>query len=154
MNDSTHRQPATDSRQPSADPHKPLRDDVRRLGELLGQTLQAHGGPDLLARVERVRALSKRAREDDAAFDELARELSGMPVDAALPVARAFAHFLTLPTSPNSTIASGAAAPTSAIRRRRRSADPATTSFRGCSRTASARSSCTRPCARSTSSWC
>jgi phosphoenolpyruvate carboxylase len=79
------------------DPHKPLRDDVRLLGELLGHTLQSLHGPDLLARVERVRALSKRAHDgDDTAFDALASELADMPTDAAVPVARAFAHFLNL----------------------------------------------------------
>ena len=79
------------------DPHRPLRDDVRLLGELLGQTLRAIEGDELFGAVERVRALAKRARagaNDD--FDTLAGELSRMPVDFALPVARAFSHFLHL----------------------------------------------------------
>jgi phosphoenolpyruvate carboxylase len=79
------------------DPHKPLRDDVRRLGELLGSTLRAIEGEDLFATVERVRALAKRARSGGAEeFDALAAELARLPVDAALPVARAFSHFLHL----------------------------------------------------------
>jgi phosphoenolpyruvate carboxylase len=45
------------------DPHKPLRDDVRMLGELLGLTLRSQEGVELFDRVERVRALAKRARE-------------------------------------------------------------------------------------------
>lgn len=83
------------------DPHKPLRDDVRLLGTLLGETLRRQAGDALFERVERVRGLAKRARRGDAAesrqaFDLLARELDAMPVDAALPIARAFAHFLNL----------------------------------------------------------
>jgi phosphoenolpyruvate carboxylase len=81
----------------SADPHKPLRDDVRLLGELLGDVLRAHEGEALFQEVERVRALSKRARAgSDGDFETLARELSQLPVDSALPLARAFAHFLNL----------------------------------------------------------
>ncbi|MBA3297290.1 MAG: phosphoenolpyruvate carboxylase, partial [Acidobacteria bacterium] len=83
------------------DPHKPLRDDVRLLGMLLGETLRRQEGDGLFRRVERVRSLAKRARRADTAeatgaFDALAGELAAMPVEAALPVARAFAHFLNL----------------------------------------------------------
>jgi phosphoenolpyruvate carboxylase len=79
------------------DPHKPLRDDVRLLGELLGDTLRALDGEALLARVEDVRALAKRAHAGDAeAFTLLSDRLSEMPIAAAVPIARAFSHFLTL----------------------------------------------------------
>jgi phosphoenolpyruvate carboxylase len=82
----------------SDDPHKALRDDVRRLGELLGETLRRQEGQPLFERVERVRALAKRARHasGDASFERLAGELHGMPVGAVLPIARSFAHFLNL----------------------------------------------------------
>jgi phosphoenolpyruvate carboxylase len=79
------------------DPHKPLRDDVRLLGELLGETLRTHAGEAIFARVERVRALSKGARSghnDD--FRVLAAELCAMSMEEALPVTRAFAQFLHL----------------------------------------------------------
>jgi phosphoenolpyruvate carboxylase len=77
--------------------HKPLRDDVHLLGELLGETLRADGGPQLFETVERVRALSKSARAGhEIDFDALAAELARLPVSGALPVARAFAHFLNL----------------------------------------------------------
>ena len=58
----------------------------------------AHEGDALFERVERVRALAKRARGPATArdFEALADELRAMPVDAALPIARAFAHFLNL----------------------------------------------------------
>ncbi len=80
------------------DPHKPLRDDVRLLGELLGEVLRQHEGEAHFERVERVRALAKRTRSHSGSedFEGLAVELVEMPVDAALPVARSFAHFLNL----------------------------------------------------------
>jgi phosphoenolpyruvate carboxylase len=79
------------------DPNKSLREDVRLLGVLLGETLQAHEGDALLRTVERVRALAKAGRAGDTTdFETLTAELSAMPVESALPVARAFAHFLNL----------------------------------------------------------
>ena len=90
----TSRDARTHSRE---DPHKPLRDDVRLLGELLGDTLRAREGDLLLQRVEEVRALAKRAHADDpSAFEELAARLRDLPVRAAVPIARAFAQFLAL----------------------------------------------------------
>jgi phosphoenolpyruvate carboxylase len=74
----------------SDDPLRPLRDDVRMLGELLGETLRVRGGNGLFEMVERVRALAKR---DADALPDVLRE---MPVQGAVPVARAFSHFLTL----------------------------------------------------------
>jgi len=76
---------------------KALRDDVRRLGELLGETLRRQEGQATYEMVERVRALSKKARGgSDADFATLTRILEQMPVDEALPVARAFSYFLNL----------------------------------------------------------
>lgn len=76
---------------------KALRDDVRLLGELLGETLRRQESHALYETVERVRALSKGSRagrQED--FRALTDVLDRMPVDEALPVARAFSHFLTL----------------------------------------------------------
>jgi phosphoenolpyruvate carboxylase len=79
------------------DPHKPLRDDVRLLGELLGETLRAREGPARFEIVEGVRALAKSARAGErGAFERLTQVLGRMPVEDALPVARAFSHFLNL----------------------------------------------------------
>jgi phosphoenolpyruvate carboxylase len=76
---------------------KALRDDVRLLGELLGETLRRQEGQATFDRVERVRALSKKARGgSDADFATLTRLLEQMPVEEALPVARAFSQFLNL----------------------------------------------------------
>jgi phosphoenolpyruvate carboxylase len=79
------------------DPHQALRDDVRLLGELLGQVLKHHENPALFAAVEAVRALSKSAHAgNDRDFDTLAGRLRDLPIGEAFRVARAFAHFLTL----------------------------------------------------------
>jgi phosphoenolpyruvate carboxylase len=82
----------------TADPHQPLRDDVRLLGELLGRTLRLHEGEAVFERVERVREAAKRARESDAdaEFESVATILEEMPLELALTVSRAFAHFLNL----------------------------------------------------------
>ena len=81
----------------SRDPHEPLRDDVRQLGELLGDTLRTLHGENLFGSVERIRSLAKSARSGAGEdFDILAAELSPMPVDHAVLVGRAFSHFLHL----------------------------------------------------------
>src|SRR5262245_9257974 len=81
----------------AADPHKPLRDDVRLLGELLGDTVKRFAGEDVFRMVERVRALAKSGRAgNDQAFSELADVLAALSSDDTLPIARAFAQFLHL----------------------------------------------------------
>lgn len=79
------------------DPHKALRQDIHLLGTLLGDTLAAQEGPEVLQIVEHVRVLAKGARGGDRAeFEQLRSELASMPVELSLPVARSFAHFLNL----------------------------------------------------------
>jgi phosphoenolpyruvate carboxylase len=84
------------------DPHRPLRDDVRLLGGLLGETLRRQEGEPLYDRVERVRAFAKRTRRSGIdetraeRFATLASELRAIPVASAVPIARAFSHFLNL----------------------------------------------------------
>jgi phosphoenolpyruvate carboxylase len=81
----------------AADPHKPLRDDVRLLGEVLGDTVKRFAGEDVFRMVERVRALAKSGRAgNDQAFTELADVLAALSSDDTLPIARAFAQFLHL----------------------------------------------------------
>jgi phosphoenolpyruvate carboxylase len=78
------------------DPHEPLRDDVRMLGEMLGRTLRDRAGAGLYEIVERVRALSKSGHSGERDLEALAELLRQLPVEDAVPVARAFSHFLTL----------------------------------------------------------
>src|SRR5689334_11053019 len=78
------------------DPHKPLRQDVRLLGELLGDTLKARGGSHLFETVEQVRTLAKATHTGERPLTDLSDVLASLPVDAAIPLARAFTHFLNL----------------------------------------------------------
>ena len=77
------------------DPHAALRDDVRLLGGLLGDTLKQQVGTALYERVEQIRMLAKKARDGDLqAARELDRVLSALEDHELLPVARAFSQFL------------------------------------------------------------
>jgi phosphoenolpyruvate carboxylase len=79
------------------DPHAALRDDVRLLGRLLGDTLREQEGQAFFDLVERIRLQAKQARDGDAsARTALTALLSGLPDEDLLPVARAFTQFLNL----------------------------------------------------------
>jgi phosphoenolpyruvate carboxylase len=80
----------------TVDPHLPLREDVRLLGEVLGDVLRRHEGQEIFDRVERVREAAKQARTLDSELEHIDRLLRDMPIASALTVSRAFAHFLTL----------------------------------------------------------
>jgi phosphoenolpyruvate carboxylase len=81
---------------PADDPHKPLRQDVHLLGELLGDTLRAHVGESFFQTVEQTRTTAKAAHTAAGDFSALAALLRQLPVDSAIPLARAFTHFLNL----------------------------------------------------------
>ena len=81
---------------PEPDPHKPLRQDVRLLGELLGDTLRTRLGDAFFETVEHVRAIAKTSRNEDADPSTLAELLEPLPVESAGALARAFTHFLNL----------------------------------------------------------
>ncbi len=75
----------------------PLREDVRLLGAILGDVLKDQEGHAVYELVERVRTLSKAARNGDAkADDDLNAIFRNLPTEDAHRVARAFAHFLAL----------------------------------------------------------
>ncbi|MCP3978542.1 MAG: phosphoenolpyruvate carboxylase [bacterium] len=79
------------------DPHKPLRDDVRLLGTLLGETLKEQAGVELFEAVEEVRRQAKDSRTGDRGqLESLARDLAETPMALTLPLARAFSQFLNL----------------------------------------------------------
>lgn len=79
------------------DPHALLRQDVRLLGQLLGQTLQEQESPVLLVLVEEIRKLAKHARAGhEEQSQKLFEKLSELDPSLLVPVARAFSHFLNL----------------------------------------------------------
>ena len=73
--------------------HAPLRDNVRLLGGLLGDTLRDQVDESLLNRVEEIRTLAKQARSDGN-WQPLLDVMSELPDSDLVPVARAFTHFL------------------------------------------------------------
>jgi len=74
-----------------------LREDVRLLGGLLGETLISQDGRELYDLVERIRAVTKTARADGGrAADTLSGLLSQLPAGMMFRLARAFSHFLGL----------------------------------------------------------
>jgi phosphoenolpyruvate carboxylase len=77
--------------------HASLRSNVSLLGRILGDTVAAAEGEEFLALIERIRGLSKGAREDgEGEREALLSELGGLEPGQLVPVARAFAQFLNL----------------------------------------------------------
>jgi len=73
--------------------------DVRFLGNALGEVLREQGGDALFDSVERMRALTKEARNQaggDAAESELDSLIAGMDFTVALPVLKAFTTYFQL----------------------------------------------------------
>jgi phosphoenolpyruvate carboxylase len=75
--------------------HPALRENVRILGELLGEVIKADLGGAMLQRIEEIRAMAKQARKsgDASSFIQL---LKNLPDEDLLPVTRAFNQFLNL----------------------------------------------------------
>jgi phosphoenolpyruvate carboxylase len=72
-----------------------VREDVRLLGDLLGQVLVEQEGEGLLEEVERVRALSRSARADGPR-EELRAAVAGLSLERQTSVLRAFALYFQL----------------------------------------------------------
>ncbi|SEO46864.1 Phosphoenolpyruvate carboxylase, type 1 [Luteibacter sp. UNC138MFCol5.1] len=82
------------ARDPEFLPHDgPLREDVRRLGALVGQMLAEQGGQSFFERVEHVRTAAIHRRRSGAAVDALADSLTGLDAADAESLARAFATY-------------------------------------------------------------
>ena len=72
-----------------------LREDVRLLGNILGQVLKQHAGDALFTQVEQIRNLAKDARDGQAeAEQQLQQLLQGLADADILPLTRAFSYFL------------------------------------------------------------
>jgi phosphoenolpyruvate carboxylase len=80
------------------DAEAPLRRDVRLLGRILGQVLAEQHGEDLLAAVERIRLLSRDAREtgDPGLRRELAEAVRELELPRQAQVLRAFGLYFQL----------------------------------------------------------
>ncbi len=77
--------------------HEALRDDVRMLGDSLGQTIENQLGSGMLQKIETIRSLAKLGRSGDGGEQsELLAALSALSDDEVLPIARAFTQFLNL----------------------------------------------------------
>nr|AAL76393.1 phosphoenolpyruvate carboxylase [uncultured marine proteobacterium] len=72
-----------------------LRQNVRHLGEILGQVIQSQGDAGLFEAVEAIRLQSKQSRDDDDQ-EALRALLTQLNEKQILDVARAFSHFLNL----------------------------------------------------------
>jgi phosphoenolpyruvate carboxylase len=81
-----------------AELHPELRENVRLLGELLGQNIKEHLGQEFLDKVEAIRATAKLDREESSgdASPELVGLLEDLGDDEMFFVARAFNQFLNL----------------------------------------------------------
>jgi phosphoenolpyruvate carboxylase len=71
----------------------PLREDVSRLGTMVGRMLAEQGGEAFFERVEQVRIAAIRRRHEGASVDELADSLAGLGAEDAEALARAFATY-------------------------------------------------------------
>jgi phosphoenolpyruvate carboxylase len=82
------------TRDPEFLPHDaPLREDVHRLGAMVGRMLAEQGGEGFFQRVEQVRTASIRRRREGRAVDDLAESLAGLDAAEAEALARAFAAY-------------------------------------------------------------
>ena len=73
----------------------PLREDIRLLGRILGDTVREQEGADAYAIVERIRQASIRFHRDNdpSARRELAATLDSLDNDQIFPIVRAFSYF-------------------------------------------------------------
>ncbi|WDS35819.1 phosphoenolpyruvate carboxylase [Pseudoxanthomonas sp.] len=76
-----------------ATPDLPLRDDVRRLGALVGDMLAEQVSPAFLAQVESIRTAAIARRQKGETTEHLAQTLAGMPAEDAEALIRAFSAY-------------------------------------------------------------
>lgn len=76
--------------------HLPLREDIRNLGELLGNVLREQGGDTLFDLVEQDRQAALRRRASGAADGELVARVRGRPPAQARDLVRAFSAWFQL----------------------------------------------------------
>ncbi|BBY61292.1 phosphoenolpyruvate carboxylase [Mycolicibacterium sarraceniae] len=75
---------------------EPMREDIRLLGTILGDTVREQNGEEVFDLVERARVESFRVRRSEIDRSELAQLFDGIDIHQAIPVIRAFTHFALL----------------------------------------------------------
>jgi phosphoenolpyruvate carboxylase len=75
---------------------EPMREDIRLLGAILGDTVREQNGGEVFDLIERARVESFRVRRSEIDRAELAGMFDGIDVRKAIPVIRAFTHFALL----------------------------------------------------------
>jgi phosphoenolpyruvate carboxylase len=75
---------------------EPMREDIRLLGTILGDTVREQTGERVFDLVERARVESFRVRRSEIDRAELASLFDGIDIHQAIPVIRAFTHFALL----------------------------------------------------------
>jgi phosphoenolpyruvate carboxylase len=75
---------------------EPMREDIRLLGAILGNTVREQNGEEVFDLVERARVESFRVRRSEIDRAELAGMFDGIDIHQAIPVIRAFTHFALL----------------------------------------------------------
>ncbi|CAA0091604.1 Phosphoenolpyruvate carboxylase [Mycolicibacterium vanbaalenii] len=75
---------------------EPMREDIRLLGAILGDTVREQNGDEVFDLVERARVESFRVRRSEIDRAEMAKLFDGVDVHRAIPVIRAFTHFALL----------------------------------------------------------
>jgi len=75
---------------------EPMREDIRLLGAILGDTVREQNGDEVFDLVERARIASFRVRRSEIERAEVAQMFDGIDIDRAIPVIRAFSHFALL----------------------------------------------------------
>lgn len=75
---------------------EPMREDIRLLGAILGETIREQNGEDVFDLVERARVESFRVRRSEIDRAQLSSMFDGIDIHQAIPVIRAFTHFALL----------------------------------------------------------
>jgi phosphoenolpyruvate carboxylase len=75
---------------------EPMREDIRLLGTILGDTVREQNGDEVFDLVERARIASFRVRRSEIERAEVAQMFDGIDIGKAIPVIRAFSHFALL----------------------------------------------------------
>ncbi|MCB1288610.1 MAG: phosphoenolpyruvate carboxylase, partial [Mycobacterium sp.] len=75
---------------------EPMREDIRLLGAILGDTVREQSGEEVFDLVERARVESFRVRRSEIDRAQLAEMFDGLDIHQAIPVIRAFSHFALL----------------------------------------------------------